>query len=120
MSYSQESLSVESADNQATRSQNTVRTLPVTVDGTENAKPIVDYKDKLWTEIDVLDDVKRMAEDRKLFNGFPEGFESHLENIRKSHATLLNALKNTSADNLEEQQAQIVAVMKQTETFRDK
>lgn len=63
------------------------RTLPNdTISNEIEATPRVDYKDKLWTEIDALDDVKRMAKDRNLYQGFPEGFEEDITKLASAVA----------------------------------
>lgn len=92
-------------------SSNTVRTLPPIAFGSSKATPKIDYKDELWTEIDVLDDVKRMAEEQTLYKGFPEDFEDHLGKLRHIHATLLNTIEDSFIDDFKTQQDKIMTTM---------
>ncbi|SCU88051.1 LAFA_0E10418g1_1 [Lachancea sp. 'fantastica'] len=69
-----------------------VRTLPRQTDQIE-ATPNVDYQDRLWTQIDVLDDVRRMAREKDTSDGFPAGFEPQLKQLREAHVKLLNTMK---------------------------
>lgn len=62
--------------------------------GRLEAEPTKDNQDRLWTEIDALDDVKRLAQDVNLYDGFPPGFEDQLAKIRDSHAHLLKAMRD--------------------------
>ncbi|SCU94962.1 LANO_0E08812g1_1 [Lachancea nothofagi CBS 11611] len=77
-----------------------IRTLPRQTEQTE-ARPQVDYQDKLWTQIDVLDDVRRMAREQDAYDGFPPGFESQLKELREAHITLLHTM-NKRRDEQEE------------------
>ncbi|CAR23590.1 DUF5315 domain-containing protein [Lachancea thermotolerans CBS 6340] len=70
-----------------------IRTLPRQTHQIE-AHPNVDYQDKLWTQIDVLDDVRRMAREQDTYEGFPPAFESQLQKLRGAHVTLLQAMRN--------------------------
>lgn len=65
--------------------------------GRLEAEPTKDSQDRLWTEIDALDDVKRLAQDVNLYEGFPPGFEEQLTKIRESHAHLLKAMRDRNA-----------------------
>ncbi|AMD20808.1 HDR066Wp [Eremothecium sinecaudum] len=108
---SQYPVSIETASIIDQGSANVVRTLPRTTQGTEDATPKTNYKDKLWTEIDVLDDVKRMAQDNTLYKGLPDHFEAKLGELRKAHAVLLNAIKDSFVDDLKTQQEKIMFAM---------
>ncbi|SCV03100.1 LAME_0H07712g1_1 [Lachancea meyersii CBS 8951] len=68
-----------------------VRTLPRQTEQAE-AAPHADYQDKLWTQIDVLDDVRRMAREKDAYEGFPPGFESGLRQLREAHISLLHTM----------------------------
>lgn len=95
MEYSNESVSSLSSSQRNVGTENTrnvARTLPATVDGIA-MKPNISYQDKLWTEIDVLDDVKRMANENNLYNGFPPDFENQLGQLRRAHVSLLQTMK---------------------------
>lgn len=67
------------------------------------SKPNVDSQDKLWTEIDALDDVKKLAAETNLYDGFSPEFEDQLKKVRESHTKLLQVMKNRHA-RLEEMQ----------------
>ncbi|SCW03604.1 LAFE_0G14136g1_1 [Lachancea fermentati] len=69
-----------------------VRTLPKQGKQIE-AHPNADNQDKLWTEIDVLDDVRRMSKEDDLYEGFPPAFEKQLKQLRIAHVTLLQTMK---------------------------
>ncbi|CCD24972.1 uncharacterized protein NDAI_0E01560 [Naumovozyma dairenensis CBS 421] len=47
----------------------------------------------VWSDIDTLDDVKKMAQDYK-GDGFPSNFESNLDQMRRSNAKLLTAMRD--------------------------
>ncbi|CEP61908.1 DUF5315 domain-containing protein LALA0_S04e03400g [Lachancea lanzarotensis] len=70
-----------------------VRTLPQQTEEQLEATPHTDYQDKLWTQIDVLDDVRRMAREKDASGGFPAGFEPQLKELRKAHVKLLHTMK---------------------------
>ncbi|SCU91786.1 LAMI_0E07250g1_1 [Lachancea mirantina] len=94
------SLSVSSSERQGTeqrggheeRTSPPVRTLPKQGIQIE-AKPNLDQQDKLWSEIDVLDDLKRMAREEDPYEGFPPGFEAQLKKLRSAHIALLQTMK---------------------------
>lgn len=65
--------------------------------GKLEATPVSDHQDKLWTEIDALDDVKRLASSENMFAGFPAGFEEKLERLRKAHSHLLRTMRERDA-----------------------
>ncbi|QLL32578.1 hypothetical protein HG536_0D01000 [Torulaspora globosa] len=75
--------------------------------GCLEAEPIKDSQDRLWTEIDALDDVKRLANDVNLYEEFPPDFEQELTKIRASHAHLLKAMRDRKARVEEERRHQI-------------
>lgn len=77
--------------------------------GRLEAKPIRDSQDRLWTEIDALDDVKRLAKEVNLYEGFPSGFEEELSKIRVSHAHLLRAMRDRNARIEEERRHDITS-----------
>ncbi|EDO16887.1 hypothetical protein Kpol_1024p41 [Vanderwaltozyma polyspora DSM 70294] len=66
-------------------------------------KPTVDEQDNLWTEIDALDDVKRIAEETNFFDGFSPQLEGQLQKIRESHIKLLQTMRERNTK-LEEKQ----------------
>lgn len=75
--------------------------------GKLESKPIRDSQDRLWTDIDALDDVKKLAHDINLYEGFPVGFEEQLEKMRESHAHLLKAMRDRNAKIEEEKRHEI-------------
>lgn len=77
--------------------------------GKLESKPIRDSQDRLWTEIDALDDVKKLAHDINLYEGFPLGFEEQLEKMRESHAHLLKAMRDRNAKLEEEKRHEITS-----------
>ncbi|KAH3902201.1 DUF5315 domain-containing protein SCDLUD_002016 [Saccharomycodes ludwigii] len=52
------------------------------------------YQDKLWSDIDVLDDVKKLSKQEDKNGGFPSNFEQELLKLRQAHVLLLKTLKN--------------------------
>lgn len=95
-----------------------MRTLPTPAAGTGVATPQVDRKDRLWTEIDVLDDVKRMAAMDTAERGFPDDFEARLQHLRRSQAALLDATRMPAA-NIDAQRQRILDIMRKLEGLRD-
>lgn len=77
--------------------------------GRLEAEPTRDSQDRLWTEIDALDDVKRLAQEVNLYDGFPPGFEEQLIKIRESHAHLLKAMRDRNARIEEERRHEITS-----------
>lgn len=77
--------------------------------GCLETQPITDSQDRLWTEIDALDDVKRLAKDVNLYEEFPPDFEQELTKIRASHAHLLKAMRNRKARVEEERRLQVTS-----------
>ncbi|CCE65523.1 hypothetical protein TPHA_0L01700 [Tetrapisispora phaffii CBS 4417] len=61
------------------------------------AEPPVDKQDKLWSEIDALDDVKKLANEDGQFNGFSSGANIQLEKIKDTHMKLLQLMKERNA-----------------------
>ncbi|SCU84904.1 LADA_0D04544g1_1 [Lachancea dasiensis] len=68
-----------------------IRTLPRQT-GQIEAKPHVDYQNRLWSQIDVLDDVRRMALEQDKYEQFPQGFEDGLQRLREAHISLLQTM----------------------------
>ncbi|KAL3235342.1 Disordered region of unknown function (DUF5315) [Nakaseomyces bracarensis] len=60
---------------------------------TDNSKHSLrtEYK---WTEIDMLDDVRQMAQEVFYTDGFPQDFERKIEQTRDSQAQLFNLMKD--------------------------
>ncbi|CAI4055775.1 hypothetical protein SKDZ_02G3030 [Saccharomyces kudriavzevii ZP591] len=50
-------------------------------------------QDMSWSEIDTLDDVKKMAKEPIINDGFPLDFEDKLTQMRRSHAQLLRLMR---------------------------
>ncbi|CAI4059075.1 hypothetical protein N7582_001279 [Saccharomyces uvarum] len=50
-------------------------------------------QDVSWSEIDTLDDVKNMAKEPIINDGFPPDFENRLTQMRRSHAQLLRVMR---------------------------
>ncbi|QID84369.1 hypothetical protein GRS66_006870 [Saccharomyces pastorianus] len=50
-------------------------------------------QDVSWSEIDTLDDVKNMAKEPIINDGFPQDFENRLTQMRRSHAQLLRVMR---------------------------
>ncbi|KAG0673808.1 hypothetical protein C6P43_001024 [Kluyveromyces marxianus] len=113
----------ETRDNEAqVEEQKTVpRTLPrETISSDVQATPKVDYKDRIWTDIDTLDDVKRMATEGPVSVGFPENFEEDITRLRQMHAALLqtSTINSTDTDvNLQEQQEQVDEIVSTIEKY---
>ncbi|GEQ71518.1 hypothetical protein JCM33374_g5202 [Metschnikowia sp. JCM 33374] len=64
-----------------------------TVDQLSTARPSVAISDKLWTQIDVLDDVKAMAEEVDRTGGFfNDDFSSSLAQLKASQSRLLEVV----------------------------
>ncbi|CDH12770.1 uncharacterized protein ZBAI_04556 [Zygosaccharomyces bailii ISA1307] len=61
--------------------------------GKLEATPVADHQDKLWTEIDALDDVKKLASSENMYEGFPSDFEEQLEKLRSAHSHLLKTMR---------------------------
>ncbi|CAI5755827.1 unnamed protein product [Candida verbasci] len=66
-----------------------------TIDKIPSAKPSVTYSDKLWTQIDVLDDVKNMAmEVREKGSFFNEKFDNELNKLKLQQEKLLQTMSS--------------------------
>ncbi|KAK6460053.1 hypothetical protein DFJ63DRAFT_315928 [Scheffersomyces coipomensis] len=78
-----------------------------TIDRIPSARPSVTYSDKLWTQIDVLDDVKAMAEEvRQKGSFFNSKFEEELNNLKSSQNNLLKTMSTQHFDDLKTKEAQ--------------
>ncbi|EMG48743.1 hypothetical protein SBY92_004056 [Candida maltosa Xu316] len=72
-----------------------------TIDKIPPAKPSVTYSDKLWTQIDVLDDVKSMANEvRTKGSFFNDKFNQELEKLKASQEKLLNTMSTQQFNDL--------------------
>ncbi|GMM37214.1 hypothetical protein DASC09_045390 [Saccharomycopsis crataegensis] len=67
---------------------------PRQVDKIPSVQPTVNYQDKLWTQIDVLDDVKKMSNEAIENNSFftPQ-YENNLKDLKKTQMNLLTSVK---------------------------
>lgn len=80
------------------------------IDQIPSAKPSVTYLDKLWTQIDVLDDVKRMAEDSKVRDTlFNEKYIQQLAKLKELQDHLLQTMsalqiEDTNTNEVQKQQ----------------
>ncbi|QEL63457.1 hypothetical protein CJJ09_005659 [Candidozyma auris] len=64
-----------------------------TIDQLSTARPSVTMSDKLWTQIDVLDDVKRMAQDvRERGTFLNEEFGQKLVEMKEAQQRLLDVM----------------------------
>lgn len=78
-----------------------------TVDKILSSKPSVTYMDKLWTQIDVLDDVKRMSEEVKRNRSFfNDRFDAELEKLKLLQNKLLEVMSRQHFNNEEENEHQ--------------
>ncbi|KAM9928731.1 hypothetical protein OXX80_007715 [Metschnikowia pulcherrima] len=69
-----------------------------TVDQISTARASVAISDKLWTQIDVLDDVKAMAEEVDRTGGFfNEEFSNSLDQLKHSQSRLLDVISRHQA-----------------------
>ncbi|KAI5962623.1 uncharacterized protein KGF55_003699 [Candida pseudojiufengensis] len=74
-----------------------------TIDKIPSIKPSVTYSDKLWTQIDVLDDVKKLSQEIKQRGSFfNDKFNNELLKLRKSQNKLLETINNNSKFNQED------------------
>ncbi|RLV86215.1 hypothetical protein JA9_004514 [Meyerozyma sp. JA9] len=80
-----------------------------TLDYIPSAKPSVSYSDKLWTQIDVLDDVRKMASDvREKGSFFNEKFNSELEAMKTSQDRLIDIMASQDFDsNLQQERYRV-------------
>lgn len=63
------------------------------IDAVPSSRPSVTYLDKLWTQIDVLDDVKNMSNQVKLRGSFfNDSFNEELNQLKASQNKLLEVL----------------------------
>ncbi|KAK6459021.1 uncharacterized protein RJT20DRAFT_132174 [Scheffersomyces xylosifermentans] len=66
-----------------------------TIDKIPSTRPSVSYSDKLWTQIDVLDDVKKMANQvRQKGSFFNEKFNEELAKLKESQNKLLDTMSS--------------------------
>lgn len=64
-----------------------------TLDKIPSTKPSITYLDKLWTQIDVLDDVKAMSEQVKEKGSFfDDDFNTHLNKLKQLQEKLLESM----------------------------
>lgn len=56
-----------------------------------------DVNIRLWSDIDTLDDVKKLADQEIVKDGFPAGFEDKIVKMRVGHAQLLSLMKDRNA-----------------------
>lgn len=80
-----------------------------TLDYIPSAKPSVSYLDKLWTQIDVLDDVRKMASDvREKGSFFNEKFNSELEAMKTLQDRLIDIMASQDFDlNLQQERYRV-------------
>lgn len=72
-----------------------------TIDKIQGAKPAVTYADKLWTQIDVLDDVRNMAEEvRKKGSFFNDQFNQDLQKLKLLQSKLLETMSTQQFSDL--------------------
>ncbi|CAK9437302.1 uncharacterized protein LODBEIA_P16800 [Lodderomyces beijingensis] len=72
-----------------------------TIDRIPSAKPSVTYSDRLWTQIDVLDDVKRMAEEVRVKGSFfDEKFTREMEKLKISQQKLMETMSLQRFDDM--------------------
>ncbi|CCH44705.1 hypothetical protein BN7_4273 [Wickerhamomyces ciferrii] len=66
-------------------------------DKVPSARPNVDYQDRLWTQIDVLDDVKKMSEQTSIDNDsfFNAKHGKALDELRLAQIELLSTIRNS-------------------------
>lgn len=66
-------------------------------DKVPSARPNVDYQDKLWTQIDVLDDVRRMGEQTTMDNNsfFNAEHSKAIDELRVAQVQLLSTIKES-------------------------
>lgn len=71
------------------------------IDMIPTAKPNVTYADKLWTQIDVLDDVRNMSNEIKQRGSFfSEDFTTELANMKASQQKLLDTMYKQHYNNM--------------------
>ncbi|KAI5969898.1 hypothetical protein CANMA_001040 [Candida margitis] len=77
------------------------------IDKIPSAKPSVTYSDKLWTQIDVLDDVKRMAKESKVKDTlFNEKYIQKLAKLKESQDQLLQTMSALQTEDMNTNEAQ--------------
>lgn len=77
------------ADNYSTQDSQSI----ATIDKIPATKPTVTYLDKLWTQIDVLDDVKNMANEvRTKGSFFNDKFNQELDKLKALQEKLLSTM----------------------------
>ncbi|CCE82664.1 Piso0_002400 [Millerozyma farinosa CBS 7064] len=70
-----------------------------TVDRLPSAKPSVSHSDRLWTQIDVLDDVKHMSDEVKSKGSFfSESFNQQLDSLKESQDKLVEVMARQRLD----------------------
>ncbi|KAK6205029.1 uncharacterized protein RJT21DRAFT_12613 [Scheffersomyces amazonensis] len=89
-----------------------------TIDRIPSAKPSVTYSDKLWTQIDVLDDVKTMAEQVRLKGSFfNDKFEGELNKLKESQNKLLTTMSMQNFDDMKTKETQKSLMKSQSTTI---
>ncbi|KAI5957115.1 hypothetical protein KGF54_000043 [Candida jiufengensis] len=72
-----------------------------TIDKIPSVKPSVTYSDKLWTQIDVLDDVKKLSEEVKTRGSFFNNkFNNELSKLKQSQIELLRTMSNAKFNDM--------------------
>lgn len=86
------------------------------IDGIPSAKPNVTYSDKLWTQIDVLDDVREMSNEIKQRGSFfSDEFRTELNNLKTSQQKLLDTMYKQHYNNMKmNEQQQMIYKMDKT------
>lgn len=70
-----------------------------TVDRLLTTRPSVTHMDKLWTQIDVLDDVKKMSDEvKQLGSFFNDKFDAELEALKRNQTQLLEVMARQHYD----------------------
>lgn len=64
--------------------------------------PAIDTQERLRSQLDVLQEVQRVAEHENIYDGFPIGLETKLVSLRTAHSKLLQMLRERTAK-IEEQ-----------------
>ncbi|KAI3405224.2 hypothetical protein KGF56_001968 [Candida oxycetoniae] len=72
-----------------------------TIDKIPSAKPSVTYQDRLWTQIDVLDDVKKMAQEvRSRGSFFDDKFRKEMSKLKQSQEKLIQTMSQQGFDDM--------------------
>lgn len=64
--------------------------------------PAIDTQERLRSQLDVLQEVKKVADHENIYDGFPVGLETKLVSLRNAHSKLLQMLRERTAK-IEEQ-----------------